>query len=100
MKVSYIGVMGQQETVTQECLAIPSAFLRPGEQGSLTCEKWIFLMTQCERDPALSSTCLTVPQRSRKIFVASNVATQQHEETSCALETPVIPLGEEKKEDN
>ena len=56
-------------------------------------------MSQCERDQALSSTCLMVPQ-SRRILVTSNVATQQHEEASCALETPVIPLEEEEKEDN
>ena len=29
-----------------------------------------------------------------------NVATQQHEETSCALETLTFPLRKEKKEDD
>ena len=40
------------------------------------------------------------PWRSRKFFVNIHVAMQQHEETSCALEKLVIPLGEEEKEDN
>ena len=40
------------------------------------------------------------PKRSRKFFGTINVATQQHEETSCALEQTVIPLREEEKEDN
>ena len=57
-------------------------------------------MTQCEKDLALSSTCLTVPQRRRKFFVTIHVALQQHEETSCVLEKVVIPLGKEEKEDN
>ena len=57
-------------------------------------------MTQCERDLPLSSTCLMAPQRSRKIFVTPSVATQQHEETSCAMEQTIIPLREEEKKDN
>ena len=43
---------------------------------------------------------LMAPQGSRKIFVTIHVAMQQHEETNCALEKLVIPLGEEEKEDN
>ena len=43
---------------------------------------------------------LMAPQRSRNIFVTIHIATQQDEETSCALEKLEIPFREEEKEDN
>ena len=77
---------------------IPPASLIPEEYGELAHEKYMVSMTLCKRDLVLSCTGQMVPQRSRKICVNSSVTTQQHEKTSCALETLAFPLRKEKKE--
>ena len=67
-QVSYTGVVGQQETLMQKCLTIPSTFLN---QEKVNIGKWKYTLpvTQCKRDLALSSTHLMAPQRSRRICV-------------------------------